>query len=265
VGTIRLVDSGHQIDGIRNLTRRAGYDNQPEFSPDGRFLLFNSMREGVTDIYRHDFLTAETVRVTATPVSEYSPGYTPGQSGYSAVVVEADGTQRLWFYNMDGGPVSPLLERVAPVGYYSWIDSSRVALFVLGDPPTLRIADVRTGLARTVAGNTGRAIKTMPASNKVTWIDKSDPDQWVIRLYDPETRQTESLIPTLPGVEDLAWTPYGTLLMGRGSVIFEWDPMGSAGWTPIADLAGDGVRNITRISVSASGNRIAIVADHRAG
>jgi hypothetical protein len=262
VADIRLVDNYHQISNVTNLTRRNGYDNQPAFSRGGRYLLYNSMMHGQTDIYRHDFTTGETAQVTATDVSEYSPGWTPDNSGYSAVVVEEDGTQRLWFYSLDGEPVQPLLERVEPVGYYSWLDSTRVALFVLGDPPTLRVADVRTGLIRTVTENIGRSLQVMPGSSKVAWIDKSDPDNWMIRMYDPDNQGIESMILAVPGSEDFAWTAYGSLIMARRSIIYEWDPMGSEGWTKIADLSKTGVRNITRMAVSPSGNRIAIVADH---
>lgn len=261
-GDLRLVDSSHEISNITNLTRRKGYDNQPSFSRGGRYMLYNSMRDGQTDIYRHDFTNGSTQQVTATAESEYSPAWTPDNSGYSAVVVEEDGTQRLWYYTLEGEPVRPLLERVEPVGYYSWLDSTRVALFVLGEPPTLRVADVRTGLVRTVTDNPGRSMQAMPGSSKVAWLDKSDPENWIIRMYDPDTRQTESMIPAVPGSEDFAWTPYGSLIMARRSMVFEWDPMDIKGWTVIADLSKSGVRNITRLAVSPSGNRIAIVADH---
>lgn len=260
IAGIRLVDTSHQISNIRNLTQRDGYDNQPSFSRGGRYLIYTSMRDGQTDLFRHDFTSGETVRVTSTSESEYSPGWSPDNSGYSAVVVEEDGTQRLWFYSLDGRPVQPLLERVEPVGYYSWLDSTRVALFVLGDPPTLRIADISTGLVRTVAENIGRSLQTMPGSNRVAWLDKSDPQNWMIRVYDPDTREISSLITALSEAEDFAWTAYGTLIMARRSVIFEWDPLGTAGWTEIADLSSSGIRNITRLAVSSSGNRIAIVA-----
>ena len=57
-----------------NITRSPGYDNQPSFTPDGRAILFTSMRGGTqTDIYRYDVASGETARVTNTPESEYSP------------------------------------------------------------------------------------------------------------------------------------------------------------------------------------------------
>lgn len=261
VGNISFVDGWHQLSEVKNLTLRKGYDNQPSFSRDGQQMLYSSMMEGITDIFRHDFETGENIRVTNTPVSEYSPMWMPGDEGYSAVVVEEDGRQRLWKYSPAGIPVMPLLDRIEAVGYYSWLDTTRAALFVLGEPPVLRIADIRDGLSRMAAVDISRSLQTMPGSSKVAFIDKKDPGDWVIRSYDPDTMQTESLITTVPDAEDFAWSPYGTLLMARLSVIYEWDPLGGQGWTKMADLSAFGVRNITRLAVSPAGNRIAIVAD----
>ena len=49
----------HQQGGARpgvgpavNLTVRAGYDNQPFFSPDGKSVYYTSQRDGQTDIFR---------------------------------------------------------------------------------------------------------------------------------------------------------------------------------------------------------------------
>ncbi|MDX1675452.1 MAG: hypothetical protein R3314_11715, partial [Longimicrobiales bacterium] len=127
----RLVAAGEP----RPVTDRDGYDNQPHFTPDGR-LLYTSIRDGQADTYLYDPATGETTRVTTTPESEYSPTPIPGSDRFSVVRVEADSTQRLWSFAPDGSRPRLVLEDVAPVGYHAWSDD-RVALFVLGDPPTL--------------------------------------------------------------------------------------------------------------------------------
>ena len=57
-----------------NVSRRAGYDNQPAFQKDSRALYFTSNRgDGQSDIYRNDFSTGLTAPLRATkPESEYS-------------------------------------------------------------------------------------------------------------------------------------------------------------------------------------------------
>ena len=68
-GRVRLGDGP-----AANITNWTGYDNQPFFLPDGRSLLYTSIREdGQADIYRYDLGSGLSVRLTATPESEYSP------------------------------------------------------------------------------------------------------------------------------------------------------------------------------------------------
>ena len=45
-----------------NLTRRAGYDNQPAFVADGRAVLYASRDAQQSDIYRFDLETEQAVR-----------------------------------------------------------------------------------------------------------------------------------------------------------------------------------------------------------
>src|SRR5712671_3589767 len=131
-----------------NITANPGYDNQPSFAPDGRSLLFTSIRGGTqTDIYRYDIAAGRVARVTNTPESEYSPTVTPDGAHISVIRVEADGTQRLWRFTMDGTQPELVLADVKPVGYHAWGDDHTLALFVLGQPATLQIADTRTGKA----------------------------------------------------------------------------------------------------------------------
>ncbi|MEK6597058.1 MAG: hypothetical protein AABY91_01900, partial [Gemmatimonadota bacterium] len=51
---IWLIRWGGKASDARNLTDRPGYDNQPSFSPDGRWVLYSSERNGQTEIYRYD-------------------------------------------------------------------------------------------------------------------------------------------------------------------------------------------------------------------
>ena len=94
------------VTGARNLTKRPGYDNQPNWSRDGSTLFFTSVREdGQADIYRLNPATGEATRVTMTsPEREYSASPIPNKNAISVIRVERDSTQRLWSVPLDGSP-----------------------------------------------------------------------------------------------------------------------------------------------------------------
>jgi hypothetical protein len=252
--------------GIRalNITDRAGYDNQPHFTADGASVLYTSIRDdGQADIWRFDIASGAHERVTRTPESEYSPTPTPDGRGISVIRVEMDSTQRLWRFDADGRNPRLVLEEVRPVGYHAWGDEHTLALFVLGTPPTLRLADTRTGHAVVLAEDIGRSLHRVPGRRAFSFVHKVADGDWWIRVLSIDTRQIEAIAQTLLDAEDHAWTPGGALLMGRGSVLYRWNAEAEE-WWEVADLEGAGVRGITRLAVSPRGDRIAVVGRREA-
>src|SRR4051812_25882185 len=75
-----------------NITNRAGYDNQPSFTSDGRELYFTSVREDEqADIYKYHLEAKTTERITKTaPESEYSAAQLPYPKNFSVIRVEKD-------------------------------------------------------------------------------------------------------------------------------------------------------------------------------
>ena len=271
-----------------NITHSPGYDNQPSFTRDGRTVLFSSARGGSqsppaaassgaraaappTDIYRYDIGSQAIARVTNTAESEYSPTEMPDGAHISVVRVEADGTQRLWSFGLDGSNPSLVLPDVKPVGYHAWIDANILALFVLGPPATLQIADVRTGKAETVAKGIGRSVLRTP-SGAVSFVRQLrtapdiPPTYTIEQITVPATPGGAAsapavLVAPVPGSGDpnLAWMPDGTLLMAHEGMLYAWR-QGDSNWSRAADLAALGLSGVTRLAVSPSGDRIAIVA-----
>ncbi len=242
-----------------NITSREGYDNQPYFLPDGASLIFTSIREGTQpDIYRYTLKDKSTTQMTRTTEGEYSP--TPAGKFFSVIRVEADQTQRLWKFPFDGGAPSLVLENIKPVGYHCWLDENTLALFVLGRPATLQIADTRTGKAETVESNIGRSLHRHPRRGTLTFVHKLTETEWLIKEMDIKTRKTETIIRTLAGSEDYAWTKEGVILMASGAKLFKFDPSKDKEWQPVADFAGAGIKSITRLTVSPRGDKLALVA-----
>jgi fatty-acid desaturase len=246
----------------KKITTYAGYNNQPFFLPDGHSVLYTSIRNGQADIYRYDIRSGATSQVTNTPESEYSPTLMPDGKNISVVRVEADGTQRLWKFSLAGGSPSLILENIKPVGYHWWLDRNTLALFILGSgdkPATLQIADLPTGKAEVVSENPGRILRLIPHQPKLSFVHKISDQEWIVKSYDLKTKQISELARTLPAVEDYAWLPDGSLLMGKDAKLFKWSP-DSKNWQEISDLSATGLKSMTRIAVSPKGDRIAIVS-----
>jgi hypothetical protein len=244
-----------------NITNREGYDNQPMFLPDGASLLYTSVRTGtLPDIYRYVLRDQSTTQMTRTPEGEYSPTPMPGGQFFSVIRVEADQTQRLWKFPFAGGEPSLVLENIKPVGYHAWLDERTVALFVLGRPATLQLADLRTGQADTLERDIGRSLHQRPGRQTLTFVHKLSAEEWIIKELDPQTRRSEPLTRTLPGSEDFVWTPDGVLLSASGSKLFQFDPKKDKAWREVADFARAGLKGITRLAVSPQGDRLALVA-----
>jgi len=261
LGSLAFDGSTIVMDGLHNVTDRDGYDNQPHFTSDGSGFYYTVVdTAGRADIYRYDVAREESSQVTVTIESEYSATPMPDGAHISLIRVERDSTQRLWRFTRDGEDPAVLLDSIFPVGYHAWGDSTTIALFVLGTPPTLQLADTRNGTAEIIESNIGRSLHRIPGRHAISFVHKQSDTEWWIKELDLDTREISPLVKTLSGSEDYAWHPGGGVLMGSGTVMYWWEP-GATGWVKVADLAPQGLGNITRIAVSPDGERIAIVAD----
>jgi hypothetical protein len=251
--------NGHLSPGAPvNLTARAGYDNQPSFSPDGRALWFTAVGEDThADVCRLDLTSRNQSCLRTTPESEYSPVETADGS-VVVVRVERDSTQRLWRFPPGGGDPVLLVEGLKPVGYYAWVDSTRLLTYVLGEPATLQLADLRGGAPVVLASDIARSLQRIPGGG--VSFQQRDGDAWVVRRFDPITAALTTIVRALPGSDFHAWLPDGTLLMARGDALYRWRD-GQPGWQLVAAFGADGLRQITRLAVSPDGRWLALVAD----
>ncbi len=255
--------SSPRLGSVRRATDRPGYDNQPFFLPGGRGFLYTSIDEtGQADTYRYDLRTGRAERLTRTaPESEYSPTPMPGGERFAVVRVEADSTQRLWSFALDGSDPRLLLPGVAPVGYHAWVDASTVVLFVLGNPPTLRVVDLGSGEARIAARNVGRSLHRIPGTEQISFLQRGGEGAGRVTELDPRTGTTRPLVALPAENEFYAWTPGGEILYGSGSRLLLHRPGADGGWRVLGDLSKAGVRGISRVAVAPGGRWIAVVAE----
>lgn len=246
-----------------NVTNRPGYDNQPSFTPDGRHLYFTSVRaDSQADIYRYDVGAGTTERVTKTaPESEYSAATPPGGGGISVIRVERDSAQRLWRLTADGAGGRPVFTGIKPVGYHTWLDGNHLALFVLGSPNALVLADTRTQKGDTLARDIGRSLVTLPNGGGFSYLQHRGQD-WVLTVVRVNRAgkvvYINPLVTVPQGMDYIAWIG-GSLLGGTGSKLMAWTPGGA--WREVADLASQGITRISRIAVTRKLDKVAIVGE----
>lgn len=242
------------------VTQRTGYDNQPAFTPDSEQLLWVSIRGEQSDVYRRSVEPGDTsiTRLTETSVSEYSPTPRP-RGGMSIVRVEEDGRQRLWHYSAQGEPLKPIFPEADSVGYHAWLDRDRVALFVLGNPPTLHLANTATGRDTVIASRIGRSLRSVPGEAAVSFVRvREDSTTAVHQLEDENGELRTRRLTTTPGAgtgDSHAWTSGGTLLMATDQALRAWGPASSE-WRTVAPLEN---LSVSRLAVSPSAEWIALV------
>ncbi len=274
---LTMADGRLTVSKPENISNSPGYDNQPAFSADGRSIFFTSARGEVSpvtrgaqmDIYRYDMSSKNVRPVTRTSESEYSATVTPDGRHLSVIRVEADGTQRLWKFTTEGKEPSLVLADIKPVGYHAWLDARTLALFVLGQPATLQVADTGTGIAQVVARDIGRSLQRVPGGG-VSYVQRGhEGNQRTLTISEVSVVRgepvTRPLTAAAPGATDefVVWTPDGTLLMAAAGKLYALE-RGAKAWTVIADLDALGLKGVSRLAISPDGELLALVAQNPA-
>ena len=265
VWVVTLSEIGSRLSVGRpvNVTRRAGYDNQPAFTRDGAQVLFTSVREDAqADIWRVSVRGGPHTRVTSTPESEYSATPIPEGTGFSVIRVERDSTQRLWRFEDDGSSPALVLHALRPVGYHVWVGTATLGTFVLspagsrGVPNALVLVDPRSERADTLARDIGRALVKVPGRDAFTFLQIGRDTSWISEV-DVRTQAIRRVAPAAPGADYHLWTPGGQLLAAAGTQLLV--RVGER-WDVLADFAPLAVKGLSRLAISPTGDRIAFVA-----
>lgn len=242
-----------------------GYNNQP-FWQDREQLLLAVQRPEMEqpDIFSFDLQQRTRLRMTRTRSGEFSPKAMGDGSRFSAVrqeYVGQDTILRLWEFptNLsDNG--RPVFKYINGIGYYEWLNSQQLALFLVGTPNTLALASTGSDQPRTLAQNVGRCFQRLPNGN-LAYVSKETPswtivEQNLYRLNNPPREITTCI----QGSEDFTVLSDGSYLMAGGSKIYRFDPIRNPRWQEVVDLRFYGIRNISRMAASGFG-KLAIVAE----
>lgn len=260
-------DGRPSLDGApANATNRAGYDNQPAFTPDGHGFYYTAgTSDGQTDIFRCAIPCDRPERITDTPgEGEFSPRPTPDGRHISYIHQPVGGYGGQVWIDAPGGGVGEAADPRGPFGYYAWNhDQSRLAVFALADPFRLDVFGVEGDTTRTtVAEGIGRALYASP-DHRAVYFTAPQPDS-SLGLYragfageEPELRfglpagSQDYVVLAHPGGGDAFLAVDGGTLVYRA-------PEGV--WEPVGDLAAHGLEGSTRLAISADLRRLAVVA-----
>ena len=261
-------DRDFRFSNPRYLTdfNPVGYNNQPVFISDEElFLTVQLPSMAQPDIYALNLADKTKTRITRTPSGEYSPQRMPDYYNFSAVrqeIADRDTVLRLWQFPLNRLTNGrPLFRYLTGMGYYAWIDSRRLALFMVDTPNYLALANTDRDEVTRIAENVGRCFQRMPNGN-LAYVQKAASGPWYLmekNTYRPEA-EPRQLVATLPNAEDFFVLPTGVFLMGKGSKIYAFDPLKDNDWRELVDLRFYQIQNITRLAVS-NDYKIAIVAD----
>ncbi|MFV1883663.1 MAG: hypothetical protein ACMZ7B_04195 [Balneola sp.] len=255
LGDFTLNEGGFSVTSLENISNNPGYDNQPSFIPGMPALLFSSQQGESTDIKLFDYGQDNSIWITSSVGGKYSPTMMPGQDSFSAIWLKPDGEQLLWMFPLtEGEPEVIVPDEV--IGYHAWYNEHTLYTFVLGEPFTFVEFDLKNDSRTILANNPGRSIHKVPDLNAVSFIDKNDSTQWLVKTYNPDSKEIKTLTSTPEGSEDMVWIDSSSFLIGQANGLLMWkEGHGYTAQNPLFDSDG----TISRIALSPNRTKIAIV------
>ena len=237
------------------------YNNQPHIHNNGVYFTHEvlSIEQSQTDIAYYDFATKQIINITNTPVSEYSPTVMPNKQSLSAIVVEANGKQKLWQYPLDSEvAASRIFDWIEPVGYHAWGINNDLVMFILGEPHTLQYSLVAAAKGQVVAKNIGRTLIYNHTMAQFIFSYTQN-EQHIVARFNPQTKQVENLLRLPLQVQDFILKDDSTLAYALNNRVYQRNLSGNNTVSQWLDLTPYCHTNITRMSYN--NDKLAFVCD----
>ena len=265
VADISVSENIVTIGTPKNITNNPGYDNQPSFA--FGLLLYAGTDGNQTEIKSWAANTGKTERINkATSGGEYSPQLATDGIGITAVRLDPDGLQRLYYYD-DKGNSHLLLENLR-VAYYVFPQKNVMLASVLSDNRLdLVMVNGKTSQIDTIAQNVGRSLHKIPDSKgsyftkQMSYTKLNANGRYDIYQLNIETGKS-TIIAQLPkGVQDHAWLDSHKMICGNGNNLFSYDLIRAPRWAEITSLYDFDFNNISRVAYSPMVNMLAFAAE----
>lgn len=243
-----------------NITHRAGYDNQPTFSVDGKSILYvviDSTKQA--DIYQYSIGKKSTINLTKSEVSEYSPTLLPNGLGFSCVVVEKDSSQRVWKFNLDGKFHSIAHEGTDSIGYHTWLNNDSLLYYKLTNPHSLRVLNIKSNEDHWLCDHPTRAFKKISNSSNFIYAIK-DSLHTEFRIYNSALRESKVYTTFQTANEDFIWHPELGLIKSENADLMCYNEHTSK-WEILFSFSNLGIKKITRFVFDSKTKQLAIVSN----
>jgi hypothetical protein len=243
------------------VSDKNSYNNQPHLTSTGLYFTHEVINKGQsqTDIAYYDFTSKKVTNITNSPVSEYSPTVMPSGDAISAIVVEADGKQKLWHYPLKNEDApSRIFDWIEPVGYHAWGVQNDLVMFILGKPHTLQYTSVAQAKGEIAASNIGR---TLIYNNSMAafLFSYTKNEQHILASFNPQDKQVEDLLRLPAQVQDFILKDNATIAYAIKNRVYQRKLDGSDEVSQWLNLSTYCETNITRMSYN--NEKLAFVCD----
>ena len=113
----------------RRLTRNGVFDGDPSWSPDGKFIVFESQRDGNSELYRLDVRTRKVKRLTNDPAFDGDPAWSPFGHGI-AFTSTRTGNREVFLMRFDSSQPLNLTNNRASDFDPTWSPNGELVTFV---------------------------------------------------------------------------------------------------------------------------------------
>ncbi len=257
---ITPTETSFKLSNERNISNNPGYDNQPSFYNDNQ-VLFASTRNGQTDIAAYNIRDKKVSWINNTGFgSEYSPTKIPTKKAISSIRLDTTGLQRLYEYDYKTG-ASQLLVKDLVIGYHTWYTKDILISSVLADGGLdLVVSNLKDGTNSTQQKKIGRSLHKIPNSDRISYISKEEEERWKIKSLHPISGETEVIIPTIPGAEDMCWLIDGTILMAKENTIYKYNAKKDRNWSILIQFDANTIADISRVATNPTSTLLAVVS-----
>jgi hypothetical protein len=259
--SVEMKDGKPVLADGKNITNSPGYDNQPSFSLDGSRILLTSIRETKdTNIYEYSLADGKLAQIITSPDGDYSAREFDSRTVYF-VREGQDQEMTVMKFDRETKRESPVLKNKEPVAYYAF-NAKGDGLVWIRYAFMMHWVNPEKGINRFVADYAQpSAPQLIPNTDNFSFIKRLPNDELWIHEFNPGNQAVRPIVQPRDGKIHYCWLSDGSLLMGSGTRLFRFDEKADKAWVQVADLSSFGIKDITRLTLSPDGKKMALVSN----